>query len=502
LFRAFPDAIKGYAARRAQHLAVHDFRHGRGWTYAELDALIDGFAAVLAGRIAPGDRVAVLARNSIELVVAMYATIRCGGIFVPLNWRLSAAEIAGVLDNCRPSLVFYEAEFTELVRDVKGAPLTMLDRHVLSLPRRPYRGHRPHRNQTVLILYTSGTTGRPKGVCLSLANMAATSQNFAAVADVRPESGLLCDSPMFHIMGLLAITRTTLGLGARLYVSSTFSPGATLERFADPDLNITHYFCVPQMVKMLRECDTFNPEACRNLRALFVGGAPLSAAIAQPWLDEGIAVINGYGMTEAGTAIHMPVDDADMLKRHFASIGRPAPSIQVRLMTREEKISRSGEVGEIWLKGPSVAKGYWSDEDATQRAFSDGWYRTGDAAYCGDEGFYYLVDRWKDMYISGGENVYPAEVEAAILDMPQVREAAVVGCPDTRWGEIGVAFLVLAQGASIGEDEIIAHCRQRLAAYKAPKRIFFVENLPRTGSGKIRKNELRHRACVPPVAAI
>jgi fatty-acyl-CoA synthase len=496
MLRAFPDAIRRHASQRATALAVHDFRHGRGWTYAELDAAIDGFAADLAGRIAPGDRVAVLARNSVELVVVMYAAIRCGAIFVPLNWRLSAAEIADVLENCCPAVIYCEAEFEALVTGEAAAKRLPLDRRSLTLPPCACRTRRPHKDQTVLILYTSGTTGRAKGVCLSLANMAATSHNFRRVADVQPHSGLLCDSPMFHVMGLLAITRTTLELGARLYISAAFLPTTTLARFADPDLDITHYFCVPQMVQRLRDCDGFDPQACRNLRALFVGGAPLSTAIAQPWLDDGIAVINGYGMTEAGTAIHMPVDDADSLRRRTASIGVPAPRIQVRLMTREATRAGTGEVGEIWLKGPSLAKGYWNDAEATQRAFCGGWYRTGDAARCGEDGFYDLVDRWKDMYISGGENVYPAEVETAIAELPEVAEVAVVGCPHPRWGEAGVAFLVPSPGVDLSEDDVMAHCRERLAAYKSPVRIVLTDGLPKTGSGKVKKDALRRLACI------
>ncbi len=494
MFRGPPDAIDGFAASQGHRLAVHDFTHDRAWSYDQLNAAINGMAGRLGGLVAPGDRVAMLARNGIELIVAMYATIRCGGVFVPLNWRLRAPEIAGLLDDCRPTVTYYQAEFAGLLTGAAAAGQRLLiDDGLLQPSVQKPLDRRPRLDQTAIILYTSGTTGRPKGVCVSGANALATSRNFAAVTDVREDSRLLCDSPMFHVMGLLAITRTTLWKGASLYVSSGFSAKDTVARVADRDLGLTHYLCVPQMLQMLRDADGFHDQAFRRLRGLFVGGAPLPLAVAQPWLDDGVQIINGYGMTEAGTAIHMPLDDAGLARR-VSSIGLPAPFIRVRLSDRDGRPVRTGEVGEVWLKGPSLTSGYWNQAEATRQAFKGGWYRTGDAARCDANGYYHLVDRWKDMYISGGENVYPAEVEATLLTLPGVREAAVVACPDDRWGEIGVAFIVADPAATLDAAQVIAHCRQHLAGFKAPQRVRFVETLPRTSTGKVQKAALRAMA--------
>jgi fatty-acyl-CoA synthase len=221
------------------------------------------------------------------------------------------------------------------------------------------------------------------------------------------------------------------------------------------------------------------------------GGAPHAAASVRAWLDDGVMLIDGYGMSEAGTVLGMPPGDLDLLGRKAGAAGLPAIGVEVRLVDRESNDVGEGEIGEVWVRGPSVSPGYWRNPEATDAAFRDGWFRSGDAARRDADGFYTLVDRWKDMFISGGENVYPAEVEAAILEIDGVAEVAVIGAPDPRWGETGVAFVVCRAGAAIAGEQVIAHCRARLAAYKAPKNVVLAEGLPRTASGKVQKAALR-----------
>jgi fatty-acyl-CoA synthase len=209
------------------------------------------------------------------------------------------------------------------------------------------------------------------------------------------------------------------------------------------------------------------------------------------WVDDGVMIIDGYGMTEVGTVLGMPIGDLAVVREKAGSAGRPAPGVSVRIVAPDGRDVAVGEVGELWLKGENVTAGYWGRPDATAQSFQDGWLKTGDAARLDADGFYYLVDRWKDMFISGGENVYPAEVEAAILELDGVSEVAVVGAPDARWGETGVAYVVAAPGASMTADAVSAHCRGRLAGYKAPRLVKLVDSLPRTGSGKVRKDLLK-----------
>jgi fatty-acyl-CoA synthase len=245
------------------------------------------------------------------------------------------------------------------------------------------------------------------------------------------------------------------------------------------------------MAQMLRAERMFDPLPYRKLKALQTGGAPHAAHHIGEWIDDGVRCVDGFGMTEAGTVLGMPPDDFAVMRRKTGSVGVPAASIEVRVVDRKGIDVGVGEVGELWVRGPSVTPGYWRDKLATNTAFREGWLRTGDAAARDKDGFFTVVDRWKDMYISGGENVYPAEVESVLLEIPGVIEAAVVGVSDQKWGESGSAYLVLSRGAQFSPDLILTHCGRKLARYKIPREIHVVDALPRTASGKLKKDLLR-----------
>jgi fatty-acyl-CoA synthase len=297
--------------------------------------------------------------------------------------------------------------------------------------------------------------------------------------------------PMFHVAGLFGVSRSALFMGATVLISDRFVPREALARMADPKLGVTHYFAVPQMAAAMFNDPTYKPSMLQKLKALVIGGAPLPIPTIERLLADRVRCIEGYGSSEAGTVFGMPLD-LDTIARKKGSCGTRALFTDARIVDGDGNDVAPNTVGEIWLKGPSVTPGYWNQPEITAKHFSaDGWFKTGDAARRDEDGFFYIVDRWKDMYISGGENVYPAEVESALAAHPSIVDAAVVGVPDPQWGEVGCAIVVLRGGTKLAADDVIAHCRSRLAGYKTPRHVRFVESLPRTASGKIRKDLLR-----------
>ncbi|ANL76467.1 acyl-CoA synthetase protein (plasmid) [Rhizobium phaseoli] len=492
-----------YRARVApDRQALFEIATGRQLTYAELDRRIArcaGFLVALLGVRRDGARVAMLARNSVDSIVLAFACQRAGAIYVPLNWRLNAAELRPILADCAPLLLVHDEEFSSAVAILAEAdpemtvistadgPAALAARIEASLPAAPVPADA---DGACILLYTSGTTGQPKGVVISRRNAFFAAVNFSFVGEIGPGAVALCDLPFFHTIGLIAVARTTLMLGGTLVVSDRFTPARTLAALADRERAITHYFAVPQIALALRNDPAYSAAALSGLHALFVGGAPLTQTLIESYLDDGVALVNGYGMSEAGTVLHVPIDRR-AVQDNPGSVGLPAPLLDIRIVGEDGRDVGEGEIGEFWLRGPAVTSGYWNKPRETAAAFTDGWYRTGDLGRREANGFYRIVDRLKDMYISGGENVYPAEVEAALASHPAVLDAAVIGVPDERWGECGVAYVVLRPGVAATGEEIAGHCAERLAAFKRPVRILFIETIPRTASGKVQKHVLR-----------
>jgi fatty-acyl-CoA synthase len=499
------DSVAYFARARPNALACHDLRSQARLSYAALQARVDATAAMLERRLGAdkvrGARVGTLARNGIELVCLHIACRRLGAIFVPLNWRLSARELALLASLAEPALLLYESEFASALKDVTAAapaaqtlaldPASDYQRELDASPPRPAGGHATGDDDAITILFTSGTTGRPKGVVITERNARASGFNYALSVDLHAGSVALCDMPMFHVVGLLAVTCATLQVGGALLISPQFNAELTYARLTDPALGVTNYFCVPQMLRMMRDVPGFDAGALRKLAAIQTGGAPHPASAIRQWVADGVRVVDGYGMTEVGTALGMPPGDLALIERKAGSIGVPAPLIEARLVDRDGHDVAEDGIGEIWLRGESLTPGYWRDENASRAALQDGWIRTGDAARRDADGFFTIVDRWKDMYISGGENVYPVEIEAVLLELPGLVEAAVIGVPDERWGEVGAVFIVCAAGVTITDEAVIQHCRARLAGYKVPRHVRRVSTLPRTASGKLQKGELR-----------
>ena len=500
------DPIAYWGGVQPGRLAIGDFSSGLQLGYGEFDARIDRCAAILERALGEpiGQRVAVLSRNSLDFLTLHFACIRIGAIFVPLNWRLSAPEISVLVQDCAPRFLFVEDEFRPVVDALTGghsieriwalepaALQPLLD----AAPAKPSRPRPPRADQPSTLLYTSGTTGKPKGVMMTERAAFASTLNFCLCTRLNANSVMYCDMPLFHVAGLMSGARAPLSVGGTLLISPRFDPELALSRLSDPALGVTHTFYVTQMTQTLREHPAYAKADLSRLVCLVTGGAPNPAANVQRWLDDGVIMADGFGMSETGSAFNMPIDDPERIRRKVGSSGLPLISLRYRLVKPDGSDAAPGEVGELRLKGPSVTSGYWNQPEATAAAFDEqGYLKSGDLAYADEDGFVFIVDRLKDMFISGGENVYPTEIEAVIAELDVVSEAAVIAVPDPQWGEAGLAYVVPVPGAQVTPEAVIEHVRSRLARYKAPKRVVITDRLPRTASGKLQKNVLRERA--------
>jgi fatty-acyl-CoA synthase len=500
------DFLAFHAKTRPDQTVCLAFATDERISYLQLHHRVNKAVAAIR-RLVPdprGQRLGILARNSTDFLAFVVACYRTGAILLPLNWRLSAAELEFQLQDSTPALVVYDEEFSgAFLTACQGAPglasmTTGAWRFELDeAPEAPYAPAAMGGDAPFIILYTSGTTGKPKGAVITRLNAFWQSFNFAAMADVGAESVLLCDSPMFHTVGLIAVSWTTLQKGAMFAISDRFVPAETIARLLDDDLagpghGATHYFGVPQIARGLLTEPTYKPRALNRLTAFVVGGAPSPQDLIEQLVDDGVRYTNGIGMSETGTIAHVP-RVLEVIRSNIGSVGEPSPAMQIKIMDEDGNELPDGVAGEMCVRGPAITPGYWNRPEANAAAFHPGgWFRSGDVAVRDpDTGFYAILDRSKDMYISGGENVYPAEVESALLRVPGVRDVAVVGVPDERWGEVGCAYIVLQDGASLEAEQVITICAQYLAPYKKPKHVRFIEAIPRNAAGKAQKHVLR-----------
>tara|TARA_R110000824_G_scaffold288508_6_gene476910 strand:+ start:12368 stop:13849 length:1482 start_codon:yes stop_codon:yes gene_type:complete len=486
--RGAVDLLAFNAQYQAERVAAIDLPRERYWTYSQLDLCCGQCASALESHgIVAGDRVVCLAKNRVELIALHLACARIGAIYVPLNWRLTAVEISALLDDAEPKLIIGDELLAQT--GIEGLALETFLEQLSAHEPLPYR--LIDDSLPSLILYTSGTSGRPKGALLSENNIAETAINFSLLGRVQNHSVMMSDAPMFHIIGLITAIRPALLQGGTFVVSDGFEPARTFNRLADPELGISHYFCVPVMADLIRAEAVYSPEKLSGLTAIFTGGAPYAEAKIQAWLKDGVPVVNGFGMSEAGTVFGMPAD-IDLIAQRPGSTGITTSRVKARIMDADGNPCINGESGELQLRGPNITSGYWRRPTENAKIFTaDEWFCTGDIARCDENGYFWIVDRLKDMYISGGENVYPGEIEAILAHNPAIKECAVVGQPDEKWGEVGHLFLVAVDPkAKPDADEIIKSLDGRLARYKLPKYVSFIDALPRNANGKIVKSAL------------
>jgi fatty-acyl-CoA synthase len=462
---------------------VHD---GREWTFAEVYDRATRMAHVLAAHgVSHGDRVAYLGPNHPAFLETLFATGLLGAVFVPLNTRLVAPELEYILrDSGAAVLVHASLPVLHDLRDVP-APLALDGLDLSAAPADPL-DVAVGDDEVCMIMYTSGTTGRPKGAMLTHANIAWNSVNLLLDIDLTSAEVTLVNAPMFHVGALNMTVLPTFLKGGRVVLMSAFDPDATLaliERHG-----VTYTFGVPAQYQMLARSPGWDTADLSSLRSVSCGGAPVPASLIETYQRRGLTFLQGYGLSEAGPGVlYLRADDS---ARKVGSAGTSVFFGDVRVVRADGSAVDAGEPGEILAQGPNVMAGYWGLPDATAEVLSpDGWLRTGDIAVLDDEGFAYIRDRVKDLIISGGENIYPAEVEDALFAHPAVAECAVVGVPDEKWGEVGRAFVVRNGDASA--EELLDFLHGRIARYKVPKSVVFLDSLPRTGSGKVLKKRLR-----------
>jgi fatty-acyl-CoA synthase len=444
---------------------------GRLVTYRELDEGSDAFAAAFAERgLAQGDRVATLTGSTPEHVEVLFACAKAGLVLLPLSWRLAPAELRYQLEDAEPALFLVEDEYAATAQKT-GLSFDSLVRPTTG---NSYPDVSVTDSAPLLLIYTSGTTGKPKGALLTHANCFWTNLSFDLMTGVHGDDVVLQVLPQFHVGGWNVHPLLAWWKGARVILERQFDADRVLRLIEEK--RVTTMMGVPPIYLFLSQHPRFADADLSSLERAVVGGAPMPEALLETWVARGCAIVQGYGLTEAApNVLCLPPEDA---VRKLGHAGKPYPFVEVRLSDEDE----------LQVRGPNVFPGYWRNPEATALALTDeGWLRTGDVADRDDEGFYRIKGRLKDMYISGGENVYPAEVEAVLHEHPCVTDAAVVGVPHEHWGEVGLAFVV-ADGVT--DEELIAFCADRLARFKVPRSVRFVPEIPRNGLGKIQKRLL------------
>lgn len=476
---------------------------GRVTTYAQADLLTRQMIALLQTRgIAKGDRVAWLGKNRDTYFLLYIAAARMGAVMVPIGWRLAPREIAYILGDTEARLVFADAEFVETAKavaaDLPAQPevIEAEAARAAAAALAPAAYTPPGSHDPVLQLYTSGTTGNPKGAMLSNTNLLGLrNAGNAAGLDWQfyaPDDCMLVAMPCAHIGGT-GLVNIAVANGVRSLVQAEFSPVGVLEAI---EAGATHMFIVPAALQMVVQHPRAATTDFGNLKYLMYGAAPMPLEL----LKEAVGTmpttrfLQAYGMTEtSGTISILPPDDHSLEgNQRMRSAGKACPGVEIEVRGPDNQEAARGEIGEVCIRSPSNTAGYWKLEDATTRTIdADGWLHTGDAGVMDDDGYVYIQDRIKDMIISGGENVYPAEVESAIYGHPAIAEVAVIGVPSAKWGEEVKACVVAKPGQAIDEADVIAWARERIAGFKAPKSVDVIPLMPRNASGKILRRELR-----------
>lgn len=479
---------------------------GREYDNLEFNRRVNRLANALPSvGITRGERVAALFPNNTEFLELLFATGKTGAIMVPLNFRLAPPELAYILDDCGATALIYSHDFAFQANLLKGLAKGVkqfvavgegnegdasYEDWVAGYPdTEPVVEPEVTLDDPHFIMYTSGTTGRPKGAVLTHGNTQWNGVNAVLTYNLNAEDINLVAAPLFHIGGLSAAATPTIYTGGKLVLTRFFVPDQVLECIEK--YRVTGMFGIPIMFLLMSMSERFASTDFSSIRIMIAGGAPCPVPLIEKYLEHDVVFSQGYGLTETAPAVSaLPTGDA---LRKRGSAGKRLFHVQIAIFDDDDNELPRGDTGEIVVRGPNIFKEYWNMPEETAEALRNGWFHTGDMGRFDEEGYLWILDRKKDMIISGGENIYPAEVEDVISGHPKVADVGVVGMRDAKWGEAPLALVVLIPGEKLAEEELVAWTRDRLAGYKTPKAVIFVDELPRTPTGKILKKDLRAR---------
>ncbi|GAB5554819.1 MAG: long-chain fatty acid--CoA ligase [Saprospiraceae bacterium] len=488
------DWVAKWAIYSPNKIAIKEFESQKTITYRALDQRANQMAHYLAAtyQIGHGDRVAVLAMNCIEYIVLFAAAQKNGMILVPLNYRLASAEIQYLINTADPKLLIIASDFQEASANIPDIDhlmqisLSDLNLAINPFSKKAFKGPKIQEEDPIFLLFTSGTTGFPKGAIYTHKMLFWNSINTAMSLLINTESRTINCMPPFHTGGWNVLLTPFLHHGGYTCLMQKFDADAVLSLMETE--HPTLFMGVPTMLKMIAAENAFERSDLSSLNYIIVGGEPMPIPLIERWHQKGVYIRQGFGMTEVGpnlTSLHQ--EDAIRKK---GSIGRPNFYVETKIVDPKGQPVPANVPGELLFKSPVVTPGYWRDSQATTKTIQAGWFHSGDMAKQDEEGYLYIVDRIKNMFISGGENVYPAEIERVLATHQDINSVVVIPMPDSKWGEVGHAIIVAQSGVSISETEILAYCQGKLAKFKIPKRISFVKELPVSATGKINRKQL------------
>lgn len=499
------DWLKEWARLAPTKVAVKDGDSGRFFTYSELYQLSGLVCETLetSFNLKRGDRVAILATNELDSVVLFFAGLRSGTVLVPINFRLTGRELDHILHDSSPSLLIVQSVFLktaescnyktqnfvfeELQKKIDAMTANLRESPTPKAPK-DLRSNQP--DAPCMILYTSGTTGAPKGAMITPRMLHWNSINTTLRLNLNENDTFVSFLPFFHTGGWNVLLTPFMHRGATVVLTKKFDADRVLALCESERATIM--FGVPTTMEMMSRSPDFQSRDLHRIRYAIVGGEPMPLELIRRWQAKGVPIRQGFGLTEFGPNV-FSLDESDAIRK-IGSIGSPNFYVAARIVDESHNDVAPGQIGELILKGPVCTPGYWNNPEATAAAIIDGWFYTGDLVRTDDDGYYYVAGRKKDMYISGGENVYPVEVERVLGQHPAIREVAVIGVPDTKWGEVGCAYIALNDHQSATAEQIIAFCGDKLAKFKIPKSIQFLPSLPKGDSGKILKRQLRAKS--------